>query len=103
MLTGSSDKTARLWEVQTGREVRVFSSDHAVTLAVTAFSPDGRSILTASQDFTVLQWQTDLQDAIQLVCGLLSRDLTDEERKQYGIPNDGPTCPELAEQRAAAW
>lgn len=45
-LIGSFDNAARLWDVETGTQVRVFTHPAAV-FAVT-FSPDGRYILTGS-------------------------------------------------------
>ena len=49
MLTGSDDQTARLWDVESGKELRRFEGDHASVTSV-AFSPDGRKVLTGSQD-----------------------------------------------------
>jgi WD40 repeat protein len=46
VLTASLDKTARLWDLVTGRELAVFSHDAAVTAA--RFSVDGERILTYS-------------------------------------------------------
>jgi hypothetical protein len=50
-LTGSWDKTARLWEVATGRELRRFEGHSDVVVSV-AFSPDGRWSLTGGRDGT---------------------------------------------------
>ena len=58
-----------------------------------AFSPDGKYILTASSDGTARLWLTDLHDTIRAVCALLTRDLTPEERMQFGLSDQGPTCP----------
>jgi WD40 repeat protein/uncharacterized caspase-like protein len=45
---------ARLWEASTGREVKRFKHQEPVTSV--AFSPDGRSVLTASLDATARVW-----------------------------------------------
>jgi len=58
-----------------------------------AFSPDGKFILTASNDNTARLWITDIQDTINAICTLLTRDLTLEERTQFDISDPGPTCP----------
>ncbi len=51
VLTGSSDKTARLWEAATGAEIRSFEG-HSSSVNSVAFSPDGRRVLTGSLDQT---------------------------------------------------
>ena len=45
VLTGSSDKTARLWDAQSGKELRAFTG-HADWVRSVAFSPDGKQVLT---------------------------------------------------------
>jgi WD40 repeat protein len=47
VLTGGSDHTARLWEAETGRELRRFGG-HVTFVSSVAFSPDGRYVLTGS-------------------------------------------------------
>jgi WD40 repeat protein/serine/threonine protein kinase len=55
-LSGSSDKTIRLWDVETGQEVRRFEGHTGWVFAV-AFSPDGRYALSGSSDHTVRLWE----------------------------------------------
>ena len=55
VLTGSNDKTARLWDVATGREIRRFEG-HASSVVSVAFSPDGHLGLTGSMDSTARLW-----------------------------------------------
>src|SRR5258708_6439131 len=51
VLTGSFDKTARLWDANTGKELQQFlGHTNYVTSAV--FSPDGKYVLTGSFDKT---------------------------------------------------
>jgi WD40 repeat protein len=80
-----------LWNVQTGEEVRRFIG-HSNQVRDIDFSPDGKYILTASNDNTARLWLTNLNDTIQAVCALLTRDLTSEERIQFDILNQGSTC-----------
>ena len=57
ILTGSYDKTARLWDLQ-GNVLQVYKG-HEDNVFSVAFSPDGKSILTGSVDKTARIW--DLQ------------------------------------------
>jgi WD domain, G-beta repeat/Caspase domain len=55
VLTGSANKTARLWDIETGKEVRMFEG-HEARITSVAFSPDGRYVLTGSGDNTARLW-----------------------------------------------
>lgn len=55
VLSGSDDHSARLWDVERGREIRPFLGHTDEVLAV-AFSPDGKRVLTGSNDRTVRLW-----------------------------------------------
>jgi len=92
VLTSGADGTARLWDVQTGAEVRRYTG-HTDWVRNVAFSPDGKYILTASNDNTARLWLTDLHETIRAVCALLTRDLTPDERVQFDISDQEPTCP----------
>jgi WD40 repeat protein len=54
-LSGSLDKTLRLWDVATGRLLRTFEG-HSDEVASVAFSPDGRNVLSGSKDKTLRLW-----------------------------------------------
>ncbi|MBT8368794.1 MAG: hypothetical protein KJP23_29225 [Deltaproteobacteria bacterium] len=47
--SASNDATARLWDVKTGEEIAVFTA-HGGPVWSVAFSPDGRLIVTGSED-----------------------------------------------------
>jgi WD40 repeat protein len=53
VLTGSLDNTVKLWNAQSGKEIRAFNR-HTERLRSVTFSPDGKSILTASGDQTAV-------------------------------------------------
>ena len=54
VLTGSADKTARLWDVKSGKEIYTF--EHLNGVASVAFSPDGTQVLTGSWNKTARLW-----------------------------------------------
>ena len=55
LVTGGLDHSARLWDVETGRELRCFHG-HTDSLTAVAFSPDGKQIITGSTDNSVRVW-----------------------------------------------
>ena len=54
-LTGSADRTARLWDVSTGKPIGAPMNHQSEVFAV-AFSPNGKLILTASKDGEARLW-----------------------------------------------
>jgi WD40 repeat protein len=65
LASGSADKTVKLWDVATGREVRTLFG-HTGPVTGVAFSPDSRRIVSASADLTVRLWDT--ATGKQLLC-----------------------------------
>jgi len=57
VLSGSDDSTARLWNIDTGRETRRFEG-HTGFINRVVFEPDGRTMLTGSDDDTIRLWDT---------------------------------------------
>ncbi|MGD1809513.1 eIF2A-related protein [Dapis sp. BLCC M126] len=55
--TASNDKTARLWDADTGQELSTLL--HQDRVRAVAFSPDGKTIATASNDKTARLWDAD--------------------------------------------
>ena len=53
--SGSSDKTVRLWDVQSGERVRIFIGHTSMILSL-AMSPDGRHMASADEDGTIKTW-----------------------------------------------
>ena len=68
LLTGSADRTARLWEARSGRELRRFRG-HQDTVWSVAFSPDGRTVLTGSKDRTVRLWDAATGKLLRIIRG----------------------------------
>ena len=53
--TGSSDKTVRLWDVQSGECVRIFIGHRSMILSL-AMSPDGRYMASGDEDGAIMMW-----------------------------------------------
>ncbi|MCP5117114.1 MAG: hypothetical protein GY953_40330, partial [bacterium] len=62
-LSGSTDKTLRLWGLESGAELRCFEGRESEVRAV-ALSADGRRALSGSQDKTLRLW--DLESGAEL-------------------------------------
>lgn len=56
LVSGSSDKTAIIWNVQTGKQEKVLAGHEWKVMAV-AFSLDSRFVVTGSTDGTVKLWE----------------------------------------------
>jgi WD40 repeat protein len=56
ILTGSDDKTARLWDLATGLP-KGAPLQHRDAVQIVAFSPDGKTVLTGSADKTARLWR----------------------------------------------
>ena len=73
ILTGSFDKTLRLWETATGKEIKTFdgpAGHHDLVLSV-AFRPDGHILASGSADKTAKLW--DHRQGRRQRCGQESR------------------------------
>lgn len=92
VLTGSADTTARIWDVTTGQEERYLSGHTGRVLAV-AFSPDQQRTITGSSDGTARLWFRDYDAALQALCAHLQRDFSAQERVEFSIADQVPTCP----------
>src|SRR5262249_44174630 len=53
-----SDKTARVWDAGTGRELQRFE-EHAACVTCGAFTPDGRRALTLGRDQVLRLWNVE--------------------------------------------
>ncbi len=68
LLSASSDNSLRLWDSDTGKEMRQFTG-HTGWVNGCAFSNDGRLILSASSDHTLRLWDSDTGRQIRQFTG----------------------------------
>ncbi|MBU0509930.1 caspase family protein [bacterium] len=55
LASGGQDKTTRLWDVKSGRELRTLT-EHSWAVFSVAFSPDGQTLASGSHDKTIKLW-----------------------------------------------
>ena len=55
-MTGSRDRTARIWDSSTGDELLTLRADFGVTSV--AFSPDGKTTAGGTFDKTIMLWES---------------------------------------------
>lgn len=67
-VTASSDQTARLWDVATGKE-RTKLKGHDAEVWSAAFSPDGTRVMTVSFDKTARLWDVETGDTVAVFKG----------------------------------
>ncbi len=88
VVTASDDKTARIWDAASGRELRVLSG-HTDRLWYAAFSPDGRRVVTTSDDRTARVWDA-LAPPLEVQIGWSAAaqfdPLPSAQRFQLGLP-----------------
>jgi WD40 repeat protein len=63
IITASDDRTARIWDVATGKEIAVLHGHEDIVRSV-VFSPDSNHIVTASSDGIARIWQASITKEI---------------------------------------
>ncbi|MCI4627172.1 MAG: hypothetical protein L3V56_14585, partial [Candidatus Magnetoovum sp. WYHC-5] len=58
VLSGSSDNTLKLWDVETGKEEKEFVG-HKDAVRSCSYSPDGKKVLSGSDDKTLKLWDVE--------------------------------------------
>ncbi|KAG8833251.1 hypothetical protein FRB91_000039 [Serendipita sp. 411] len=59
IVSGSADKTIRLWDIETGQILGEPLRGHRANVYSVAFSPDGRQMASGSWDETIRLWDTE--------------------------------------------
>ncbi len=100
IVTGSKDKTARLWDGETGKPVAVLAG-HDNEVESATFTPDGKQVLTASADGTARLWEvSNFAEQIETkeieIKTMIWRCLTREQRLRGSLDPEPPSwCIEL--------
>ena len=68
IVTASNDKTARIWDSETGQEIKALIW-HEESVKSAVFSPDGKRIVTASDDETARIWDSASGQEIMVLRG----------------------------------
>ena len=96
IVTASWDKTARIWDAATAKEIAVLRG-HENSVNSAAFSPDGSRIVTASWDETARIWDAHIEmmstkDLLTEACVRLIdlTKLTRDEMRLAGHPDSTP-------------
>ena len=85
VVTGSADKTARLWDLNAKDPAAnpVVLRGHDGDVNAVAISPDNRWVVTGSGDKTARLWPLPVNDLIDLARVTVGRNFTAEEWKLY--------------------
>ncbi len=68
LVTGSGDRNIKLWNVETGKEIRTLSG-HTDYVNSVNFSPDGKILVTSSRDKTIKLWNIETGKEIRTLSG----------------------------------
>jgi WD40 repeat protein len=83
LATASKDGTVWTWDPRSDAPVQLVLRGHTGPVGGLAFSPDGSQLASTSLDGTVRVWALDLDDLVEVAERGLTRDLTDDECRQY--------------------
>jgi len=68
LVSGSRDKTIKLWNVKTGKEIRTLKGHNSRVRSVN-FSPDGKTLVSGSNDKTIKLWNVETGQEIRTLKG----------------------------------
>lgn len=96
LASGSTDKTARVWNPESGEPVITLEGASLFNLPThVAFSADGKTLSVKAGPGNVTLWDVDPAHWAQLACRIANRNLTREEWETYVTGDEYlPACPE---------
>jgi WD40 repeat protein/class 3 adenylate cyclase len=80
--TGGDDGTVRLFDADNGKQLLILRG-HRYLVSGISFSPDGTRLASASPDGVVRVWALELDDLIRIAKTQVTRELSDDECRQY--------------------
>ena len=93
--SASSDKTARIWDANTGKTLLTLEG-HTDAVNSVDFSPDNKTIITASKDGSIRLWNSATGKQINSL-------ILDKELKSVKFNKDGKLALILSENTATVW
>ena len=103
LASASSDRTVLLWDLRTRQPMGKPITAHRSRALSVAFSPDGRWLASSDQDGAVIRWETDVEAWVSGACGIVGRNFTDDEWKQFfGDQPPRVSCPRVKAYEADA-
>jgi Tol biopolymer transport system component len=93
IVTASVDKTVRLWDAESGKQVGQPFTSHRDAVSSVAYSPDGKRIVIAFSDETaeslrILPGGT--EEIVAVAKAASPRCLTAEQRRRFFLPAEPP-------------
>ncbi len=88
LASGSYDKTAKLWNVESQKEVNTLQG-HIYAIFSVAFSPDGKYLASGSEDNTVKLWSV---ESLSKTIKLKDNSHSDTTSILYTNNNNNLTC-----------
>ena len=102
LLTGSLDRTLRLWDVETGETIRVFEGHIGVVLDID-FSKDGKYAVSSSGDETIANISTDATERTVRVWDVETGETLHEFKLNSGFVRAVAISPDNKYVMAGSW
>ena len=68
LVSGSDDKSIKLWDIQIGQALHTFSG-HTDSVLSVAWSPDGKTMVSGSADNTIKLWDIQTEQVLHTFSG----------------------------------